>query len=264
VTLSQIRETDNALSQIVGDAHLRIPNALEGTPVQTTAKVLSSLVAGLVSLKSGVLDLAATGNVYGTFVLFRVFLEHIVKTKAIFLKALDEQSDDFAKQYLRLRIKEAYDYLHACEQAGLQIGGNRKTVLDEWIPDAQALSCKEVKRLDEQFKYRGLIRTIRELINSDFPDFLSKIIPNYSELSGFVHGGPTAREKLAVLHSEGRAEAKLYHVADLSVDMLYSAQRWLLMLAAAFCPEFDQLYNSLDKALNAQTEHSAAPPSDAE
>ncbi|GAG39744.1 unnamed protein product, partial [marine sediment metagenome] len=114
------------------------------------------------------------------------------------------------------------------------------------------------------FKYRTLIRTIRELINSDSPDFLSKIIPNYSELSGFVHGGPTAPEKLAWLRSEGLGEAELYHVADLSVSMLYSAQRWLLMLASAIRPEFDQIYSRLDEALTTQTEHSEDTASDAE
>lgn len=264
MTLSQIRETDHSLSQIVANAHLQIPNALQSTPLHTTAIVLSSLIDGLVSLKTGILDLAATGNLYGTFVLFRVFLEHILKTNAIFLKTLDEKSDDFAEQYLRLRIKEAYDYLHACEQAGLQIGGNRKTVLEQWIPEAQTLSANKVKQLDDPFKYRALIRTIRELINSDSPDFLSKIIPNFSELSSFVHGGPTAREKLALLHSEGLDEAELCHVADLSVSMLYSAQRWLLMLASHIRPEFDELYNRLDEALNTQTEHSEDTPSDAE
>jgi hypothetical protein len=198
MTISDIRKTDEALSQIVGDVHLQIPHALQGTPVETTAVVLSSLVNGLVSLKSGILDLAEDGNIYGAFVLFRVFLEHVLKTNAIFMKAVTDHSEEFAEQYLLLRVKEAYDYLRACEQAGIPIGGDRKSVLDQWIPEAQAMSANKVKDLDSPFRYRTLIATIRDLIGSTSPDFLSKVIPNYSELSGFVHGGPTAQAKLEV------------------------------------------------------------------
>ncbi len=250
MTITHIRETDDRLSQIVADAHLQIPNALKGSPVETTARVLSSLLNSLVSLKAGILDLAETGNVYGTCVLFRVFLEHILKTNAIFLKTIDEQSDDFAEQYHRLGIKEAFDYIRACEHAGLQIGGNPKSVLDQWIPEAQALSGKEVRQLEEPFRYRALIVTIRDLINTGSPDFLSKIIPNYSELSGFVHGGPTASAKLDLIHGEGLTASELYHMADLSVSMLYSAHRWLLMLASAVRPEFERRCKLLGEALN--------------
>lgn len=263
MTLKRIREADDALNQIVGDTYLQIPHALQSTPFHTTASVLSSLVHGLVSLKTGILDLAEAGNVYAAFVLFRVFLEHIVKTNAIFLKTLDEQSDDFAQQYLRLRIKEAFDYLRACEQVGLEIGGNPKSVLDQWITGAQELSAAEVKKLDDPFRYRTLICTIRKLLGSNSADFLSKVIPNYSELSGFVHGGPTAREKLDLIHAEGRGATELYRIADLSVNMLYSAQRWLFMLASTFRLEFQRTYDRLDEAidgLNKQPEGRTADP----
>jgi hypothetical protein len=251
MAIDRVRDTDDSLKQIVADAHLQIPEALKGTPFQMTASVLSSLVSSLVSLKAGILDLAEAGNLYGTFVLFRVFLEHLLKANAIFLKACVDQSDDFAKQYLQLRIKEAFNYLCACEQAGLQIGDKPKFVLDCCIPEAQALSAAEVKELEKPFRYRALILTIRELTDTNSPDFLSKVIPNYSELSGFVHGGPTARAKLDLILAEDLSSSELYRIADLSVSMLYSAQRWLLMLASAVRPEFEQRYNWLDEALNA-------------
>ena len=255
MSLSQIKETDDRLGRIVADAHLRVPDALKGSRLETTVTVLPSLMKGLVSLKSGILTLAETGNVYATFVLFRVFLEHILKTLAVFLKAVDEKSDDFAEQYLRLRIKEAFDYLRACDQAGIQIGNAPKTLLDKWMPEAQSMSAKQIKKMEEPFRYRNLISAIRDLINVAPPNYLSKIIPNYAELSGFVHGGPTAFAKLDLIQAGKLTENELDRIAGLSVSMLYSAHRWLLMLAATNSSEFEQLRNNLDEALNDEEDH---------
>ena len=84
--------------------------------------------------------------------------------------------------------------------------------MDQWIPEAQALSATKVRKLEDPFRYQTLIRTVRELIDTNSPDFLLKIIPNYSELSGFVHGGPTARTKLDLIHAEGLTASELCHL----------------------------------------------------
>lgn len=251
MTINQVRKIDAQLAQSAESAHLQIPDAMKGTPFEQTSSVLTSLVKSLDSLKAGILDLAEAGNHYGTCVLFRVFLEHILKTNAIFLKTLNDGSDDFAEQYLQLRVTEAFEYLRAHEAAELDIGDSPKSVLDQWFPEAQSLSANAVRQLADPFRYRNLIQTIRDLVGTEAPDFLSKIIPNYSELSGFVHGGPTARTVVDVFHTADLSAGELYRVADLTVSMFYSAKRWLFMLASGLCPEFQQHHDRLDEALNA-------------
>lgn len=249
MSFASLHNTDDLLGSIVADVPSPAADAFVGTPIETTGRVLSSLVGRLDALKTAVVQLAESGNLYAASALFRVFLEHILKANAIFQKSLEDQSNDFAEQYTRMHIKEAFDYLKACGQAGIEIGDAPKTVLDQWIPEAQSLSSNQIKKLEEPFRYRSLIATIREAIGATSPDFLLKIIPNYSELSGFVHGGPSANDKvLSVLSSNG-ADAELFRMADLAVAMLYSAHRWLLMMLSECRPEFQDVLQRLDHAM---------------
>lgn len=248
--IARVRHTDERVRQSVGDAHLQVSGAMKDTPLAVTSGALASLVDALGDLKAGILDSAESDNAYATFALFRVFLEHVLRALAIFQMAISEDnpSDEFAEKYYRLRIKEAFDYLRACESAGLELRDSPKSILDDVFDEARSLSNTKVKELEKPFQYRALIKLIRESIDSDSPDFLSKIIPNYGELSGFVHGGPSARVKLNHLKSAGLTEAELLRVADLSVAMYASSYRWLLVMASAFCPQFNEPLDRLNKA----------------
>jgi len=125
-----------------------------------------------------------------------------------------------------------------------------RTILNEHFTEAKSLSDKQVKELEKPFRYRTLIEQIRESMDSDSPDFLSKIIPNYSELSGFVHGGPTARDKLDQLNDQGLRDSELLRIADLTVAMYASAYRWLLMTVAAIRPQFNAPLGRLNQVLS--------------
>ncbi len=88
--------------------HLQVPQRLAGTPVGLSADVLTRLVTSLDALKAAVLDAAQADNVYAAYALHRVFLEHLLKVMAMFLKCSFEHSDNYATKYLQLRIKETY------------------------------------------------------------------------------------------------------------------------------------------------------------
>jgi hypothetical protein len=212
--------------------------------------VLSSLVAKLESLKKGILDLGEVDNLYSMYVLFRVFLEHLLRTQAIFLVSVRQRSESIAKQYLRLHIAEAFEYLKAYEKAGLDLDAPPKSQLDQWFPEANSLSAAEIQRIAAPFRYRNLIGTIRQEIGASSPDFLSKIIPNYSELSAFVHGGPSADYVLHSFNDVAARYEEVVRVADLTVSMFYSAERWLLLLAASIRKEFKTLYDALERELS--------------
>lgn len=248
-TIEGIRATDAKLGQLVGIKYESVPEAMKGTCFEQSSYVLTSLVKALFLLKTSILELAASENLYGTLALFRVFLEHQLRVMAIFLKAVDEGSDDFANQFLRLRILEALRYLRALEDAHIELSAAPKTILDQWIPEAQAMTNAQINDLERAFRYKSLIQSIRSLLGVPSPDFLSKIIPNYSELSGFVHGGPSALAKHESILAEGLSGEELCRVAELTVEMSFSAQRWLLVLASEKTPEFGPCYNRLNQAL---------------
>jgi hypothetical protein len=217
-----------------------------------TGAVMTSLVDRLGYLKDAILDLAEQDNFYAMSVLFRVFLEHILRANVIFMKAASEHSDDFANRYQELVVSEAFDYLRAYKAAGLDMAASPKTVLDQWFPRARSLAEKDIRKLAEPFRYLKLIRTTRDLLGAKSPDFLTKIIPNYSELSGFVHGGPSAAEAIARFGEDDSRRAEMLRIADLTIRMFHSAERWLLVLASSvesgLKRVLDQLSDAIDRS----------------
>jgi len=103
--------------------------------------------------------------------------------------------------------------------------------------------------LARPFQYKKLIEAINTSYGFNKPNFLSKIVPNFAELSGFVHGGPSTQIIMdAHAHPEAKA-TRLEQVAGLAVAMFCSAQRWLLILAGAFQPEFRRAADDLAAAV---------------
>jgi len=113
--IAGVRQFDKRVTQAVDAAHLQVTEAMKDTPLAVTAEVLASLVDALGDLKDGILSSAESKNAYTTFALFRVFLEHELRSLAMFqmASAEDVPNDNFAESYRRLRIKEAFDYLRA-------------------------------------------------------------------------------------------------------------------------------------------------------
>jgi len=248
--LVEIRGRDQQLCKVTRDCHSQVAQALQGTIYETTASVLSSLVEKLEVLKRGILDLGEVDNLYSMYVLFRVFLEHLLRVQAIFLVSVRQRSDSIAVEYLRLHLAEAFAYLKAYEKAGVDSDVLPNSQLDQWFAEAGSLSAKEIQEIEAPFRYRNLISTIRQEIGVSSPDFLSKIIPNYSELSAFVHGGPSADCVLHSFKDEVTRREEIVRVADLTVYMFHSAERWLLLLGASIRREFKTLYDALDQELN--------------
>lgn len=215
----------------------------------STAKVLSSLVDGLERLKDGILDLAEAGNLYAVNALFRVFLEHMLKTLGIFQRATQEKTDDFANAYVKTIFKEAADYKKALTAAGLTLDNPEQYILHPWFEEAGKLKPGELDELARPFHYKKLIGTINASYGFTQPNVLSKIVPNFAELSGFVHGGPSTQLIMdAHAHPVAKA-ARLEQVAGLVVAIFCSAKRWLLMLAGTFRPEFAAAEDELSAAM---------------
>jgi len=247
--LAEIRHRDNQLAEAILSNHVQIVDALHGTAYQETGLILSSLVEKLGLLKAGILELGEKDNLYSMYVLFRVFLEHLLRTLVIFLSTKREYPDSKVQEYLRLGVAEAFEYIKAYEDAGLVLDSLPTGKLAQWFSEAKGLSRSDVRKITSVFTYRKLIRSIRKYIGATSPDFLSKIIPNYSQLSAFVHGGPSADSILMPFQDDVARGEEIKRVADLAVSILYSAERWLLLLVSQIKPEFKISYDSLDQKI---------------
>ena len=248
MTINDLRIRDELLAQIAPGVDLVIPDAVKGHPLATSASVLSHLVTSLESLKNGHLDLAESANAYGANVLLRVFLEHTLKAIAIFLDST-KQNAALADGYLRVAETEAKAYLKALSDAGIEESKVADSPLAPLFTKGKALTNSDKEKIDAPFKYKMLIETIKADLGPGSESFLLKIIPNYAELSGFVHGGPSTSLILRVIPA-GALEEILVRDASLVVEMFYSVKRYLLSLAAAMEPGFQLALDELENALD--------------
>lgn len=250
MSISAIRKNDQRLSSAAGVAPRVVAAELKNTPAEKTAAVMAELVIALVNLKNGILVTAEADNLYATNVLFRVFLEHALKAMTIFMRAVHDHSDVFAESYLRLVVPEARQYLSAIQESKLEPGAEIHSVLAPWFAEAGGLTRSQAKAMEEPFKYKSMIRTLNDYLGESGANFLTKIIPNYSELSGFVHGGPSAAMVMKAFENVELRRENLRQVADLTVSMTYSVTRYLLELAATIRPQVKLALERLDAALS--------------
>lgn len=248
-SLEDIRLRDARLNAIIESGRDTTPTALSVTPITTTACVMISLTSKLHYLKYGLIDLAETDNIYCANVLFRVFLEHMLKVNAIFLKATEDLTDSFADAYLQTEIDEEYAYLKSYKQAELARDKTPRQALEDKFPSAKSLSNEDIKGLSDRFRYRELIGIILSSTKMAKPNFITKIMPNYSLLSGFVHGGPSADRIMNAFSNDTKRKEELERMADLAVSMSYSAERYLLLIASRVCPHCEKTLLQLTSEL---------------
>lgn len=243
MNFDELREYDRRLGEISESAERVIPSMVSNHPAGTAATVLSHLVDSMASLKNGYLDLADSGNTYAGCAILRIFLEHSLKAIAVYLQSAG-QNFSLAEGYMQLRGAEAKEYLNGLEMAGIKESDLKDSPLETWFAMGRVLSKNQKNKLKEPFTYRKLIDVIRaELGETAKKSFLLKIIPNYSELSGFVHGGPSTALMVKFREADFLEDAKLV------VSMFYCIKRYLLELAAEIRPEFVADRDRLDQAL---------------
>jgi hypothetical protein len=243
MNFDELRAYDRRVGAIADGAERVIPSMVGKDSAGTAATVLSHLVDSMASLKDGYMGLADSGNTYAACAILRIFLEHSLKAIAVFLQS-SGRNFELTEGYMRLREAEAKEYLDALAKAGIEESELEGSPLQPWFDMGRGLSKSQKEKIKEPFTYRKLIDVIRtELGDTAKKSFLLNIIPNYSELSGFVHGGPTTAVMVEL------REANFLEDAKLVVSMFYCIKRYLLELAAAITPKFAKDHDRLNKAL---------------
>lgn len=209
-----------------------------------TGNAMLSLFSKLGFLKTGILDVAETGNVYTFNILFRSFLEHMLRANYIFMRWADEKTDEPGEEYFSLKPLEEFEYIKAWNWAVRKSGGKMekspKAIFKEIYPDIDNERLIKLEEIQSKFRYRQIIQSINSILNESEINILHKIVPTYSQLSSFTHGGPYTDALLEEYLSETDREKYLYETSDMTVMMFYSFVRWLFLMLAGI----DDKYNS--------------------
>lgn len=165
-----------------------------------TFLALLSFQTHLSTLKNALIDLSEENNIYSMKALYRIFLEHWLKGTYIWVRYTKEKTDDVGIEYNSLgRIGEELKYGNSIKQVSAILDAETKN-LDVWDtlckydPNLKKLNKRDITDNIKKFEYKSIAQY---LVDNKAPgaDWISIIIPEYSELSSFVHGGPGASDQ---------------------------------------------------------------------
>lgn len=165
-----------------------------------TFLALFSFQIHLSTLKNALIDLSEDNNIYSMKALYRIFLEHWLKGTYILLRYVKEKTDDVGNEYNSLgRIGEELKYGNSLKQVSAMLDAETKNmdvwnVLCKYDPKLKKLNKKTIMNNIKKFEYKNIAKY---LVDNDAPgsDWVPIIIPEYAELSSFVHGGPGASQQ---------------------------------------------------------------------
>ena len=167
-----------------------------------TASALVGLTATITSVKLGIYALAENceTNLYPAKILHRTLIEQYLKFNYILARFLTEKTDEVGYEYLKyMRISETLSYVKASEVAKSMVGTSTDSQvlkkLKKEYPELN-ISQKELGKITSKWKHRSIIKFLKSHRSSLGGDnnYLLKLIPEYAELSSFIHGGRSAEE----------------------------------------------------------------------
>lgn len=168
------------------------------TAFPKTYGALLGLVVKTNSLKTAMFDMVDSNNPYAFKALFRCFCDHYIKFIYLFIRFLNEKTDDVGDEYFNLcGASEMLEYLESIRMSQALIGNEitlkAEKAIHELYPRAAGMSRRQLSEASAKFKYRAILRFLNEaapgIISQERP-FLATIVPSYALLSSFVHGGP--------------------------------------------------------------------------
>lgn len=201
---TEILEFDDHFHERFAELGEKFIPILRSSKYPRTGRTLIGLMASANSVKLGIYDLAeASGtHLYVIKTLHRTLIEHYLKFHYILLRALKEKSDEVGREYRKYStISETLAFINASEVT-MKIAGKPidTQVLKKLKKDHPELSIskKEINQITHRWKHRNIIKYIKTniaLIKNDNVSLL-KLIPEYAELSSFIHGGGVCRRVL--------------------------------------------------------------------
>jgi hypothetical protein len=190
----------------------KISDSLQKTKFKQTGTALLSLFARSGYLNSAILHVSGTENIYASAILLRSMIEHNFRHLYIFVKSLNDDSDEVGKRYYRvLRVNEDRQALYNINKYTQKIYPNKT----KWnLANEHNKSIRENAnefRIDEIFCY--LVENnndrIPEIALTFKKEYLLKRLIQYTNISSSVHGGPFGESTLMTSQKENPKAALL-------------------------------------------------------
>lgn len=222
---------------------------------------LLSFVPKVESIRIGIFEIVKAGDVYSVKILFRAIIEHFLKFQYIWMRHLAEKSDEVGQDYfLFCGAQEGVDFARSL-RASAQILGRQFDIdpveimqrLDQRLRNE---TRKTIKRRAEMFTHRSVVAYISGTLRGENSElsipFLDDIIPAYSELSSFVHGGPSTVRQMKALIDPNTAREELRSHAAVSLQMSFAVKAHTYLLLAKVDSRMMRPFQVVNKAMKSK------------
>lgn len=262
LSIDQITEIDDCVFKIIEKDAGKVFLSFKNNNLEKTGQALSLFHVKIGFIKNGIYDQIEPNNLYSTNILYRTLIEHYLKAQFILLESLKDGNDNIGKEYYQFAdASEKLQLGSAYKRAG-EILFPEKTfedvfeVLKEMFPEFKEYSKKEIRNNTAKFNYRQIVEALYDLFyiqqntQGNGNNFLVNLIPEYSDLSSYIHGGPAADKSILNLSKIG-----LSAVEDQIIEVFYKTimlSTHFNSLLYMFALKFDENYKEV--FINIQSE----------
>ncbi len=230
---------------------------IRNTKFPSTNLALFSFIPKVESIRSGIFELARAGEVYSEKILFRSICEHFLKFKYIVTRFTEDKNDDIGKEYfIFCGAQEELNFAKSLKKRasvlGEKIDIDPLEILKKYQPILKNESNRSINKIADQFKHKNMVEYVTKILDSEkeTPNpFLPNIIPAYSELSSFVHGGPSTQRDSDICADQRLAEKTLIKDAMVALQMSLSVRSFAFLLFSLEDKDMLSLFKVIDKNL---------------
>lgn len=250
--LEKLRDIDDKIFETIKQLTPHIPWLLKQSPIPKTAEFLLMYIHSSNFIKNSIFDCSETENLYSVKILFRSLIEHYLRFQFVFTKYSLSKNDKESKKYFEiLELSEHLDYLKSLKKVA-SINSNDVTSLnDVWddlrlkFPKFKKFTFKELEKYSQEFSIKNVITFLKEESTEKEKEnyILLKIIPEYSELSSFVHGGIFAYKDHKKFSEEKERIKEFIRICSLSLQIASTIKMFSYLVFYQHKKEFGSLYN---------------------
>jgi translation initiation factor 2 beta subunit (eIF-2beta)/eIF-5 len=257
-SIEDIKIIDLKALSIIDEPLARFISDKSKYSIPKTILTLSMLCFRIGTIKDGIITLAEYSEIYSTKILYRSIIEHYLRYQYLFSEFIIQRNDDPVIEYnLFSDLSELIDY-GASWQFVKRINqddvNNQElyTVLKNIRPQISRYSIKEIKRNVANYRYRNIVKYLHNNLSSKGNigldnNFILNIIPEYSELSSYVHGGIYAEHETISFVDVKKCEEELIRMAEMAVLMSMHVHECIFIVAMQYDKTYSKVYNDIRK-----------------
>lgn len=198
--IDELLKSNASLTKYVTKTLPEISSLLQKSKFQATSKALLSLLVRSGYLNNEIIFASSTSNLYSCAVLFRPMIEHNFRHLYMFVRALNDNSDEVGKRYYGvLRGDEDRQAIYNINKYSQRVYPEKTkwNMVNEHNKSIRT-SANEF-RIDEIFYYLIENNSSHDsnLISGFKKEYLLERLSQYTNLSSSVHGGPFGEATLS-------------------------------------------------------------------